>query len=63
MMRRKWVCVVMRSGFHNGCECREGEPHVGWDCGFRWEMSLIETPETTVIAQQVNWLLRELAKA
>lgn len=39
---RHWVCVVVRSGFHNGAECRPEDPHGGWDCGWRHEASLTD---------------------
>jgi hypothetical protein len=39
---RSWVCFVVRSGYHNGSECKPGDPHFGWGCGWRCEVSLRE---------------------
>lgn len=35
-----WVCGVVRSGYHNGARCSYSEPHEGWGCAFRAEVSL-----------------------
>lgn len=44
---RRWVCEVVRSGYHNGAGCRstDYEHHGGWGCGWRLEMSLPDTAE------------------
>lgn len=40
---RRWVCQVMRSGYHNGAACHADEPHASpWNCGYRWECSLTD---------------------
>ncbi len=44
LIQRRWVCSVLRSGYHNGATCLPADPHEGWGCGFRWEMSLHDTP-------------------
>ncbi len=49
-LHRRWVCQVVRSGFHNGARCHPGDgDHAGWRCGFRWELSLPDTPETRTL--------------
>lgn len=40
--QRRWVCQVVRSGYHNGAGCQPDEPHGDWGCGVRWEASLTE---------------------
>ena len=35
---KKWVCFVVRSGFHNGAVCQESDPHGDWGCGWRYEL-------------------------
>lgn len=43
---RRWVCGVVRSGFHNGSGCSPDEAHGGdWGCGWRWEASIPATPQ------------------
>lgn len=37
---RRWVCNVVRSGYHNGAHCTPDEPHTAWECGYRWESTL-----------------------
>jgi len=45
---KRWVCGVVRSGFHNGSNCTptEGEPQghhdPSWGCGYRYEISWTE---------------------
>ena len=39
----RWVCNVVRSGYHNGPGCTDLDPHSGWDCGWRYELSLPAT--------------------
>lgn len=45
---RRWVCGVLRSGFHNGATCHaDSDWHdASWGCGWRWEASVHATPET-----------------
>jgi hypothetical protein len=43
-LRRRWVCEVVRSGYHNGAGCSPTDAHEGWDCGWRLELSLPDTP-------------------
>ena len=38
--QKRWVCQVVRSGFHNGAGCTPGNAHVDWECGYRYEVSL-----------------------
>jgi hypothetical protein len=40
----KWVCLVVRSGYHNGAGCTSLEPHLAWGCGWRYELTLPATP-------------------
>lgn len=40
LRERRWVCQVVRSGYHNGAYCNEKDPHEDWDCGWRHEVSL-----------------------
>lgn len=51
---RRWVCQVLRSGFHNGCECSPREPHDGWRCGFRWEASLSDANFALAFREEQN---------
>lgn len=38
---RRWVCQVVRTGFHNGARCSPDDPHdPSWRCGWRNEASL-----------------------
>lgn len=40
---RRWVCAVVRSGFHNGAHCDAYDPHdKAWGCGYRTEVSLTD---------------------
>jgi hypothetical protein len=39
---RRWVCMVVRTGYHNGCRCTPSDPHGGWGCEYRWEASLTD---------------------
>lgn len=41
-LTQRWVCIVARSGYHNGSHCTASDPHDGWGCGWRWEVSLTE---------------------
>ena len=41
---RRWVCQVVRSGYHNGSGCGPEEPHGWWGCEYRLEVSLPDTP-------------------
>jgi len=48
LLRRRWVCGVVRSGFHNGAGCSStDEPFhdPSWDCGWRFELSVSDTPQ------------------
>lgn len=38
----RWVCQVVRSGYHNGAQCSPGEPHDHdyWGCEWRMELSI-----------------------
>lgn len=45
---RRWVCNVVRSGYHNGAFCTPDEPHREWGCGFRWESSLTDVEMETL---------------
>jgi hypothetical protein len=36
----RWVCGVVRRGYHNGSGCGPSDEHGSWDCGWRWEASL-----------------------
>lgn len=46
MFTRRWVCQVLRSGYHNGSACNPDSPHdpTFWRCGYRWEASLPDLP-------------------
>jgi hypothetical protein len=39
---RRWVCQVVRTGYHNGAGCVPSDPHhhEDWGCSWRWEASL-----------------------
>lgn len=39
-LTKRWVCEVVRSGYHNGASCRSSEPHSGWGCGYYYEASI-----------------------
>ena len=39
---RRWVCQVVRSGYHNGAHCTPDDPHYDWGCGYRVEASLTD---------------------
>jgi hypothetical protein len=41
----RWVCGVVRSGYHNGAGCHPTDPHQGWGCGYRVEVSVPITEE------------------
>lgn len=34
---KRWVCGVVRSGYHNGAGCSPEDPHRGWGCGYYYE--------------------------
>jgi len=38
----RWVCQVVRSGYHNGAVCDPSDPHTQdwWGCGYRYEFSI-----------------------
>ena len=37
---RQWVCMVVRSGYHNGAYCSPADPHGSdWGCCYRNEIS------------------------
>lgn len=42
VLQKRWVCQVVRSGFHNGAGCIPNDPHhdIEWGCGFRYELSV-----------------------
>lgn len=41
VLYRRWVCEVMRSGFHNGARCTPDDPHGGrWQCAWYYERLL-----------------------
>lgn len=43
LLKRRWVCSVVRSGYHNGSPCEPNNPHSEpWQCGYRWELSLTD---------------------
>jgi hypothetical protein len=53
----RWVCGVVRSGYHNGAQCRPQEPHSGWGCGWRCELSVpVDSPE---VVMSVRWTTAE----
>lgn len=59
LFTRRWVCQVLRSGFHNGCPCAPGDPHDGdWGCGYRWECSLTDAHAAAV--GLTDWQTRAL---
>lgn len=38
---RRWVCQVVRTGYHNGARCSSEDPHdPSWQCGWRNEASI-----------------------
>jgi len=40
---RRWICQVLRSGYHNGATCNPSDPHGNdWGCSYRYEASLNE---------------------
>jgi lysozyme family protein len=41
---RKWVCMVVRSGYHNGAACTPDDPHGStvWGCAYRYEVTYRE---------------------
>lgn len=48
---RRWVCYVVRSGYHNGAHCTPRDPHgATWNCGYRNEFNVSMTDE-----QMENW--------
>lgn len=51
LLRRRWVCQVVRSGYHNGAGCTpsEHDHHGGWGCAYRFEMSIQDTPENRAL--------------
>lgn len=43
VFEHRWVCQVVRTGYHNGAGCNPGEDHhIDWGCGWRWEASLTD---------------------
>ena len=34
---KRWICEVVRSGYHNGAHCSPVDPHEGWNCGYFYE--------------------------
>ena len=46
LLTRRWVCYVVRSGYHNGAHCNAREPHdQSWGCGYRSELRVSLTDE------------------
>lgn len=47
LVHRQWVCGVVRSGFHNGAGCNPSDDchDSSWGCGFRFELSIADTPK------------------
>lgn len=39
---RKWICWVVKSGYHNGASCQSSEPHEGWGCGWHYHFEYLE---------------------
>lgn len=39
---KRWVCQVVRSGYHNGANCSPNAPHGDWGCEYRYEISWSE---------------------
>jgi hypothetical protein len=33
-LQPRWICQVVRGGYHNGSWCSPADPHGGWDCGW-----------------------------
>jgi hypothetical protein len=57
---RRWVCQVVRSGYHNGASCRPGEPHGDfWDCGYRYELTVAATDEAREALEALGLLAAE----
>lgn len=61
LLHRRWVCQIVRTGYHNGAGCRASEPHHGddWGCGWRFEMSIDDTPEN----RELLGITSEIARA
>ena len=49
-VQARWVCQVVRSGYHNGAGCYANDPHPGWACGWRCEVS-IPVPSAEHVAE------------
>lgn len=42
LLVKRWVCEVVRSGYHNGAGCSPKDPHGEWNCCYRYEISLTQ---------------------
>lgn len=51
-LERKWVCYVVRSGYHNGARCSADDPHDAWGCGWRHELHISLTDEMLDLMKQ-----------
>jgi hypothetical protein len=59
----RWVCQVVRSGYHNGASCRPGEPHSDfWGCGYRYELSVAATDEAREALEALGLLATAQAR-
>ncbi len=59
----RWVCGVVRSGYHNGARCSPDDPHEGWGCGMRLEVSMSDSPKNRLLVERIDWLIEELENA
>jgi hypothetical protein len=62
LYERKWVCEVVRSGYHNGAHCRPSDPHgTDWGCSAQWvAQNLPDTPEARALVERIEWLRQEV---
>ncbi len=49
---RRWVCEVVRSGYHNGAGCSPKDPHGDWNCCYRYEISMTEAQYEAFMERQ-----------
>lgn len=62
LLRRRWVCQVVRTGYHNGAGCHAEEPHHDeeWGCGWRFELSVEDTPRNRELLGVTDEVARRL---
>jgi hypothetical protein len=56
----KWVCGVVRSGYHNGAKCTPSDPHdPSWKCAYRYELSYYATSTSKALLEAHGIIVEE----